>query len=115
MWIITGIAVIAVYGTRFVGLKVAGRQINPEIYIAPRGLITVLLFYGMPSNMISEEFNTGILVLTILATSFVMSYGLIMNGRKASETIQDQDTSSANTTEAPPVDHTPSSSTDSQA
>lgn len=115
VWIITGIAVVAVYGTRFVGLKVAGRQINPEIYIAPRGLITVLLFYGMPANMISEEFNTGILVLTILATSFVMSFGLIMNGRKGSASLQGETEQAAGTIEAAPADTTPTSTTDAQA
>lgn len=114
VWIITGIAVVAVYGTRFIGLKAAGRKINPEIFIAPRGLITVLLFYGMPANMVSEEFNTGILVLTILATSFVMSYGLIMNGRKGSSD-PEETVPPSGTLEAAPVDNTPSSTTDSHA
>jgi len=113
VWIITAIAVVAIYGTRFAGLKIAGRQVKPEIFIAPRGLITVLLFYGMPSSMISEEFNTGILVLTILATSFVMSYGLIMNGRNKGETTEHGD-QVTDTMEKAPIDNTPSSTTDSQ-
>lgn len=113
VWIITGIAVVAIYGTRLIGLKVAGRKVSPEIYIAPRGLITVLLFYGMPSNMISEEFNTGILVLTILATSFVMSFGLIMNGQKSTRV--EQNAPAADLMETTPIDNTPTSTTDSQA
>lgn len=115
VWIITGIAVVAIYGTRVAGLKVAGRQINPEIFIAPRGLITVLLFYGMPANMVSEEFNTGILVLTILATSFIMSFGLIMNGRKGSADLEGEAEQTASTMEAAPSDTIPTSTTDSQA
>lgn len=115
VWIITGIAVAAIYGTRAIGLKVAGRKISPEIYIAPRGLITVLLFYGMPDNMISEEFNTGILVLTILATSFIMSFGLIANGHKVTESpIEEAPTSDTMEAEAGPIDNTPPSTTDSQ-
>lgn len=86
VWVISGIALVAIYGTRVIGLKLAKRpSLRPEIFIAPRGLITILLFYSMPESMKTESFNTGILVLTILATSFVMSYGLITNGRKGGE------------------------------
>ena len=85
VWVITLCALVAIYVPRFIGLKLAGRtKVSPEIYVAPRGLITVLLFYGIPENMLSEQFNTGILVLTILVTSFVMSFGLILDGRKSS-------------------------------
>ncbi|MEM9987118.1 MAG: hypothetical protein AAF804_18650, partial [Bacteroidota bacterium] len=47
------------------------------IYVAPRGLITVLLFYAIPDTAASEKFQPGIVLLTILISSLVMTYGLI--------------------------------------
>lgn len=82
VWLITVISLVAIYGTRFIALRGFRKTtISPEIYIAPRGLITILLFYDIPESMISENFNQGILVLTILVTSFVMSFGLIRAGK----------------------------------
>lgn len=110
VWVISGIALVAIYGTRVIGLKLAKRpSLLPELFIAPRGLITILLFYSMPESMKTESFNTGILVLTILATSFVMSYGLIANGRKSAETEEPTDAGHAQAEAAPEVT-TPSSS-----
>lgn len=113
VWIISGIVLVAIYGTRFIGLKLAKRPaLRPEILIAPRGLITVLLFYSMPESMKTESFNTGILVLTILATSFVMSYGLITNGRKEPDPVGTSMPHQPLQAD-PAADHAPSSSADS--
>ncbi|MEO1413938.1 MAG: cation:proton antiporter [Bacteroidota bacterium] len=80
--LITLFAIVAIYGSRFVGLRVAmGKDITPEIFVAPRGLITVLLFYSIPAELASEEFQPGILLLTILVTSLVMTFGLIREAR----------------------------------
>ncbi|MEL6676970.1 MAG: cation:proton antiporter [Bacteroidota bacterium] len=87
---ITLIALLAIYGTRWGGLRLLFKKdIEPEIYIAPRGLITILLFYAIPQGLnekgegvFSENFQPGILLLTILITSFIMSYGLIKHAQK---------------------------------
>ena len=54
-----------------------GKRIVPQIWIAPRGLITVLLFYAIPANYQTDLFNPGILLFIIIATSLVMTIGLI--------------------------------------
>ena len=56
----------------------------PEWQIAPRGLITILLFYGIPTQYHIEGFQEfqGILLFIILVTSIVMAYGLIHSGKK---------------------------------
>lgn len=80
--IITLIVLIAIYGTRYIGLRtVFFNEIKPEIYVAPRGLITILLFYAIPLEVSTDAFAPGILLLTVLITSFVMTYGLIQDRR----------------------------------
>lgn len=100
--LISLIAIAAIYSVRWSGLRAfLGKDITPEIYIAPRGLITVLLFYMIPIEMQSEAFKPGILLLTILVTSLVMTYGLIQNARKSNVLVQP--TEAEGTAEAQPV------------
>jgi len=76
--IITGIILVVIYFTRFIGLRaVYNNNIQPEIFVAPRGLITILLFYAIPDDVVTDKFPPGILLLTVLVTNFVMTYGLI--------------------------------------
>lgn len=49
----------------------------PEAYIAPRGLVTILLFFQIPDDLISPEIQPGILLYVIILTSIVMTYYLI--------------------------------------
>ncbi|MFT6035653.1 MAG: hypothetical protein ACJAT1_000572 [Marivirga sp.] len=68
----------ATYLIRFILLKlIVGGSITPQLWIAPRGLITVLLFFSIPLQFIEVGFNPTILLIIILATSFIMSAGLI--------------------------------------
>ncbi len=73
------VAVLVItYLLRFVLFKIFVRKnITPQIWIAPRGLITVLLFFSIPSQFLDERFNPAILLIVILATSIIMSVGLI--------------------------------------
>ena len=71
----------ALYLVRFTVLKMVVKQdIAPQVYIAPRGLITILLFFviGAHSDMVIVNFNTGILLLVILVSSLVMTVALIL-------------------------------------
>lgn len=51
------------------------------LYIAPRGLITVLLFYSIPVTASNEDFQSGVILWVVLITSLYMSYGLIKEGK----------------------------------
>lgn len=80
--IITLIALVAIYLPRWGGLRLFfGKDIQPDLFVAPRGLITVLLFYAIPAEQKVEAFAPGILLLTILITSILMTYGLIKAAR----------------------------------
>ncbi|GAA5221634.1 cation:proton antiporter domain-containing protein [Membranihabitans marinus] len=49
----------------------------PEIYIAPRGLVTILLFFQIPDKFIDPQVKPGIVLYVIIITSLVMTYYLI--------------------------------------
>ena len=81
--IISALIVGGIYLVRFGTLKMfRGKSISPEVYIAPRGLITILLFYAIPENLKSENFSESILLFTILATSIIMSVSLVKHARR---------------------------------
>lgn len=48
----------------------------PELFLMPRGLITILLFYSIPDEYRLMDFNNGILFFVIMVTSFMMMIGL---------------------------------------
>jgi len=73
----------ATYLLRYIMLRVFKKDgMNPLLYITPRGLITVLLFFSIPAEYLSDDFDSGILLFAIIATSLIMTSALISNGRK---------------------------------
>lgn len=76
---------------RYVALRLFARKhLFPELFIAPRGLITVLLFFVLlkSDNIHIPEFDTGLLLYPILITSIIMMFALISyRGEKVSEVI----------------------------
>lgn len=74
--------VASIYAVRFICFKVFGmRDILPELFIAPRGLVTVLLFFGIPAMYQQESFNSGILLYSILLTGIAMTVAMVLKGR----------------------------------
>lgn len=72
--------IISLYGVRYIVLKaVVKRDITPQLYIAPRGLITILLFFviGGHPELTIDNFDAGILLFVILISSIVMTVALI--------------------------------------
>lgn len=68
----------SIYALRFALFQIfMGRDIYPEVYIAPRGLITVLLFFAIPRELQVSEFQNGILLFVIIATSLIMTWAMI--------------------------------------
>lgn len=70
--------VIIIYLVRGVLLFFSnGVKLFPEVFIAPRGLITVLLFFSIPDNIdIGIRFE-GVLLFVILISCLIMSVSLI--------------------------------------
>jgi len=82
---ITGLVLAVLFIVRYLHLKIFIRaSIYPELFIAPRGLITILLFYAIPKELQSPDFNSGILLLTIISTSLIMMLALMLGGKGSS-------------------------------
>jgi NhaP-type Na+/H+ or K+/H+ antiporter len=84
---ILGVSLLIVtsfFVVRFIVLKVFlwGKSIQPELFINPRGLITILLFFSIPAELSSTLFNSDIILIVILVTSVIMTWGLIKYGKK---------------------------------
>ncbi|MEM6841469.1 MAG: cation:proton antiporter [Bacteroidota bacterium] len=75
----TGMLIVAItYVIRYICLKsILLRNILPELWVAPRGLITILLFFSIPAQLVTDQFNSGILLCTILVTSLIMTAALL--------------------------------------
>lgn len=73
----------SIYISRWITLRLfIGSDLTPQLWIAPRGLITVLLFYAIPENMAIESFESGILLAIIIASGVIMTIGMIIASRK---------------------------------
>jgi len=78
VWLVSILVLAVLYGVRFAWFRLVIRKnIYPDIWMAPRGLITILLFYSIPENLVVAEFNEGILLLVILASSITMAVSMI--------------------------------------
>jgi len=78
VWLVSLGILGILYGIRYAYFRlVIRRNIFPDIWLAPRGLITILLFYSIPEDLVNETFNTGVLLLVILASSITMAVALI--------------------------------------
>lgn len=82
VFFISLIVVVLLFGIRAIFLRIfRGKAILPEVLIAPRGLITILLFFAIPEELQVETFNAGILLYTILISSIIMAIALIASGK----------------------------------
>jgi NhaP-type Na+/H+ or K+/H+ antiporter len=78
---------IGIYLVRILLLKVFAKQGTQVLeYVAPRGLITILLFYSIPEDLISNSFQPGVILWVIILTSIYMTFGLIRRAKEPIET-----------------------------
>lgn len=64
---------------RAIQLKLSKLPLKPLLFIAPRGLITILLFLSiLPSNSIGLV-NKSLIIQVIIITAFTMMFGLMTN------------------------------------
>jgi hypothetical protein len=79
---------VSIYVIRFITLRLfIGKDILPQLFIAPRGLITVLLFYAIPAEAQVATFEPGILLFVIIGTSLIMTWAMIKDKKKMGSVI----------------------------
>ena len=83
--IISCTILVGIYLTRYlVSLPILGSKVWPEVFLSPRGLITILLFFQIADNFdslgLDAEFHDtlfGVFLFVILGTAITMSNSLI--------------------------------------
>ncbi len=81
--LISILIILSIYAIRFCVLRIfIGSDIIPQLFIAPRGLITILLFYAIPAEAQVASFEPGILLFVIIGTSLIMTWAMIKDKRK---------------------------------
>jgi cell volume regulation protein A len=74
--------VFGIFALRAVQLKISKMQLIPLLFVAPRGLITILLFMSItPSHYISFV-NKSLIIQVIILTTFFVMFGLMINSDK---------------------------------
>ena len=99
--------IASIYAIRFVLLRIfIGTDILPQLFIAPRGLITVLLFYAIPVEAQIATFEPGILLFVIIGTSLIMTGAMIYDKKRAGSAIKTANQVKVGTTKwkAPTID-----------
>ena len=87
--IISSLIIASIYVIRFIILRIfVGKDILPQLFIAPRGLITVLLFYAIPEEAQIATFEPGILLFVIIGTSLIMTGAMIYDKKRSSKSIK---------------------------
>ena len=78
VWQLGSLIVVILLAARYLYLRFILRSdIFPELFLMPRGLITILLFYNIPASRMMQGFNEGILFFVVAVTSILMMIGLL--------------------------------------
>ena len=81
----SGITVALIYLVRFVQLKASNMRLRHLLFIAPRGLITILLYLSiLPADRIPLV-NKPVIIQVIVLTSILMMPGVISKGEQISK------------------------------
>lgn len=77
-----GIVTLIIF-IRFIQLKISKTEITPLLFIAPRGLITIMLFLSIPISKKINFINDSLLIQVIIIGAFLMMIGLMFTTEKA--------------------------------
>ena len=69
-----------IFLVRFIFLKLSGQNVFPLLFIAPRGLITILLFISIPVGQTTNLVNNSLIIQVIIITALIMMIGLMTTG-----------------------------------
>lgn len=71
--------VISIFILRAVQLKLSKLPLQPLLFVAPRGLITILLFLSIDPTQTISFVNKSLIIQVIILTALVMMIGLMTN------------------------------------
>ena len=68
-----------------------GTDITPQLFLAPRGLITILLFFAIPEDLTTVVDFQGVLLFVILFSCVVMTWALMVRKKKEGGVFLDEE------------------------
>jgi cell volume regulation protein A len=71
--------VVAIFLFRAVQLKLSGLPLNPLLFLAPRGLITILLFLAVAPGQAIPLVNNSLLIQVVVGSALLMMVGMMFN------------------------------------
>ncbi len=75
---ISTVSLAIIYGIRLLLLKgLLKKDYSPQVFIAPRGLISILLFFNIPQEFQIDDFESGIILFIIIATCVIMAVSMV--------------------------------------
>lgn len=88
VWLISVIFLVVTYTLRY-GLFyfIEKKDTAPQAFVAPRGLISILLFFAIPETLTTNGFQNGILFVVIIVTNIIMAWALIASGKRREEQV----------------------------
>ncbi len=75
MWAV--VIVLLIFLIRAIQLKISKLEVKPLLFIAPRGLITILLFLSIDATQQIPLVNRSLVIQVIILTALVMMVGLM--------------------------------------
>jgi len=80
--------VAGIFALRAIQLKISGLPLMPLLFIAPRGLITILLFLAISPEQSIPLVNKSLIIQVIILSALIMMYGLMKNNVKKEEVVE---------------------------
>ena len=75
---------------RFLYLRIIIKaNLFPELFLMPRGLVTILLFYSIPASKVMNSFNVGVLFFVVVVSSLLMMAGLLFFKKEPEQQLAD--------------------------
>ncbi|MBE2288154.1 MAG: sodium:proton antiporter [Chitinophagaceae bacterium] len=74
--------VVAIFAIRALFLRMFRLSVFPLLFIAPRGLITVLLFLSIPATAVVPVISRGLVIQVVVITALIMMVGTMLAGRR---------------------------------
>ena len=74
--------VLIIFVLRYLFLKLLKLDVKSFLFIAPRGLVTILLFLSISSEQLLPIFNQTIVLQVILLTVLIMMFGLMFTKKE---------------------------------
>ena len=82
--------VVALFALRYLQLKLSKIPMFPLLFVAPRGLITILLFLSIDPLSTIPEVNKSLIIQVILLTAVIMMIGLMVTAKQQEAILEEK-------------------------